>query len=132
MGNSNDSRGDYWIELSGWGLDDAFFTERTELLWNSDGEKQVQLHRALAEGSIVFIRLLSSEPSGGSVPVAYQVEDVVPMDRNGRCQMKLGQLHARSKQSQTAHRASNWVEVEQSPCDISESGTELEAEEVLR
>lgn len=132
MGDSNNSRGDYRIELSGWGLDNAFFTERTELMWTGDGEKQVQLHRALAEGSIVFIRLLSAEPSSGSVPVAYLIEDVVPMDRNGRCQMKLGQLHPRSKQSQTGHRASNWVEEEQNPCEISESGTELEAQEVLR
>jgi len=132
MGDSNNSRGDYRIELSGWGLDNAFFTERTELMWTGDGDKQVQLHRALAEGSIAFIRLLSAEPSSGSVPVAYHVDEIVLMDRNGRYQIKLGQPHPRSKQSQTANRASNWVEEEQSPCDINETGMELEAVEVLR
>ena len=65
MGNSFNSSGDYRIEISGWGLDNSFFAERTDLLWTASGEKQVQLHRALPEGAIVFIRLLASEPSSG-------------------------------------------------------------------
>ena len=99
MGNSFNSSGDYRIEISGWGLDNSFFAERTELLWTADGNKQVQVHRALPEGAIVFVRLLASEPSSGSVPVAYRVQSVVPMDCNGRCQMRLAQLHPRSKES---------------------------------
>jgi hypothetical protein len=132
MDDLNNSRGDYRIEISGWGLDNSFFTERTDLQWTNDGIKQVQLRRALAEGAIVFVRLLSSEPSNGSVPVAYQVDAVLPMDRNGRCLTKLAQLHPRSKQSYAAQCASNHPEDGQNQCDADESGTELEAEEVLR
>ena len=132
MGESNSDRGDYRIEISGWGLDNGFFTERTELLWTNNGEKQVQLRRVLAEGAIVFVRLLSSEPSHGSVPVAYQAEDVVPMDRNGRCVVKLTQMHARSKRSPAAKSASNLQEEGQSQCDATETTMELEPLEIFR
>lgn len=132
MGDSNNSRGDYRIEISGWGLDNGFFTESADLLWTSEGEKQVRLHRALAERSIVFIRLLSPEPSNSSVPVAYQVQQVEPMDRNGRCLLRLAHLHPRSRQSQMPQPASNVVEEGQDRCDANEPGTELEFEEVLR
>jgi hypothetical protein len=136
MGNSNNVGGDYRIEISGWGLDNSFFTEGTELLWASDGEKQVQVHRALAEGSIVFVRLLSFEPTNGSVPVAYQVEDVGPMDRNGRCLMKLAQLHPRSRQSRGPEHASKEMEGEikgRSRCEANETVPEFElVEELLR
>ena len=107
MGDSFKSRGDYAVEISGWGLDHSFFAERTDLQWTEDGEKQVHLHRALSEGATVFVRLLSSEPSCGSVPVAYQARNVVPMDRNGRCQMQLVQLHPRPRQSFPRPDASN-------------------------
>ena len=73
MGNSFDYPGDYRIEISGWGLDNSYFVERTDLLWTTDGEKQIQLRRTLREEAIVFIRLLADEPSSGSLPVAYQV-----------------------------------------------------------
>jgi hypothetical protein len=89
MNKSIHSHCNFRIEISGWGLDNDFFAERTDLLWTADGEKRVQLHRALPEGAIVFIRLLASEPSRGSVPVAYQVQDVVAMDCNGKCQIRL-------------------------------------------
>ena len=62
MSKPFNSPGDFRIEISGWGLDNSFFAERTDLLWTSDGEKHVQLHRALPEGAIVFVRLLASEP----------------------------------------------------------------------
>jgi hypothetical protein len=132
MGNSFDIPGDYRIEVSGWGLDNSFFAERTDLLWTIDGEKQVQLHRALPEGAIVFIRLMSSEPSAGSVPVAYQVRSAVPMDRNGRCQMKLAQLHPRSKESLVRDNASNDLEDSQRVCNVQEWEQELQREEILQ
>src|SRR4029077_3898378 len=132
MGNSFDTPGDYRIEISGWGLDNSFFAERTDLLWTIDGEKQVQLHRALPEGAIVFIRLISSEPSAGSVPVAYQVRSTVPMDRNGRCQLKLAQLHPRSKESLAVENASNGLEDTQRVCNVQEWEEELQREEILQ
>jgi len=132
MGNSFNTSGDYRIEISGWGLDNSFFVERTDLLWTADGEKQVQLHRALPEGAIVFIRLLASEPSNGSVPVAYQVQDVVPMDRNGRCQMRLAQLHPRWKESLNGKNASNGSEDSRRVCNVQEFEAELQHEEILQ
>jgi hypothetical protein len=132
MGNSFNDPGDYRIEISGWGLDNSFFADRTDLLWTADGKKQVQLHRALAEGAIVFVRLLASEPSSGSVPVAYQVRGVVPMDRNGLCQMRLGQLHPRSKESLAREIASNQSEDPRRVCDVQVFEVELQQEEILQ
>ena len=132
MDNSFKYPGDYRIEISGWGLDNSFFAERTDLLWTTGGEKQVQLHRALPEGAIVFIRLLFPEPSSGSVPVAYQVQNVVPMDCNGRCQMRLAQMHPRSKESPTGKCASNWLEDSRKVCNVHEFEVELQHEEILQ
>jgi hypothetical protein len=132
MGNSFNSPGDYRIEISGWGLDNSFFAERTDLLWTADGEKQVQLHRALPEGAIVFIRLLASEPSSGSIPVAYRIHSVVPMDCNGRCQMRLAQMHPRSKESSAWENASKETEDLRSVCDTREAETQLQLEEILQ
>ena len=130
MGNSFDYPGDYRIEISGWGLDNSFFAERTDLIWTADGEKQVQLHRALPEGAVVFVRLLASEPSTGTVPVAYQVHDVVPMDCNGRCQMRLSQMRPRLRESSARENASKQIEDLRSVCDARE--TELQLEEILQ
>jgi len=132
MGKSFDSSSDYRVEISGWDLDNSFFAERTDLLWTIDGEKQVQLHRALPEGAIIFIRLLTSGSSSGSVPVAYQVQGVVPMDRNGRCQMRLAQLHPRTKESLAEKCASKYPEDSQRVCNVHESEVELQHEEILQ
>jgi hypothetical protein len=131
MGNSFGRRGDYRIEISGWGLDNSFFAKRTDLLGSTDGEKQIELHRALPVGAIVFVRLLSSDPCSGSVPVAYQIETVVPMDRNGRCRMSLAQLHPHSKQSPADRRASKEVEDAGNVCDTSGAEMEFQHEEIL-
>lgn len=132
MSKPFNSPGDFRIEISGWGLDNGFFAERTDLLWTSDGEKHVQLRRALPEGAIVFIRLLASEPSSGSIPVAYQVRDVVPMDCTGRCRMRLAQLRPRSKESRSVKNASNLSEDSQRECDVQEFEGELQHEEILQ
>jgi hypothetical protein len=132
MGNSFNYPGDYRIEISGWGLNNEFFAEKTDLLWTAGGEKQVQLHRALAEGAIVFVRLLASEPSSGSVPVAYQVQDVVPMNCNGCCQMKLAQLHPTSRESLGRKNASNVSEDSRRVCDVHEFEEQLQREEILQ
>ena len=132
MGNSFNYPGDYRIEISGWGLDNSFFAERTDLFWTPGGQKKVQLHRELPEGAIVFIRLLSSGPSSGNVPVAYQVHSVGPMDCNGLCKMGLAQLHPRSKESLAVKSASNVLEDLPSVCDVSEVEVELQREEVLQ
>jgi hypothetical protein len=132
MSDAINQPGEFRIEISGWGLDNSFFAERTDLLWTSDGEKQVQLHRALPEGAIVFIRLLASEPCTGSVPVAYRVEGILPMDCNGRCQMRLAQLRPRSKESLAGKTASNVTEDSRRVCNVQEFEIELQHEEILQ
>jgi hypothetical protein len=132
MNNALNQPGEFRIEISGWGLDNFFFAERTDLHWNSDGEKYVQLHRALPEGAIVFIRLLASEPGMGSVPVAYRAEAVLPMDCNGRCQMRLAQLRPRLKESLARKTASNVAEDSQKVCNVQEFEIELQHEEILQ
>jgi hypothetical protein len=132
MGNSFNQPGDYRIEISGWGLDNSFFAERTDLLWTGEDEKQVQLHRALPEGAIVFVRLLASEPTSGSVPVAYQVQQVLPMDCTGRCRMRLAQLHPRSKESNSRKNASNGSEDSKRVCNVLEASEKLQHEEILQ
>jgi hypothetical protein len=132
MSDAINQPGEFRIEISGWGLDNSFFAERTDLLWTSDGEKQVQLHRALPEGAIVFIRLLASEPCTGSVPVAYRVEGILPMDCNGRCQMRLAQLRPRLKESLAGKTASNVTEDSRRVCNVQEFEIELQHEEILQ
>ena len=131
MGNSFNSSGDYRIEISGWGLDNRFFVERTELLWAANGDKQVQVHRALPEGAVVFVRLLASEPSTGTVPVAYRVQSIVPMDRNGRCQMRLAQLHPRAQESPAGKTASKASEDPGMVRRMHQFELQLEHEEIL-
>lgn len=131
MGNSYNSSGDYRIEISGWGLDNRFFVERTELLWAANGDKQVRVHRALPEGAVVFVRLLASEPSAGTVPVAYRVQSIVPMDRNGRCQMRLAQLHPRAQESPAGKIASKASEDPGTVRRMHEFELQLEHEEIL-
>jgi len=132
MSDAINCPGEFRIEISGWGLDNGFFAERTELRWTTDGEKHVQLHRALPEGAIVFLRLLASEPTSGSVPVAYRVEGVLPMDCSGRCQMRLAQLRPRLKESLARKTASKLAEDSQRVCNVQEFEGELQHEEILQ
>ena len=113
--------GNYRIEVSGWGLNDAFFVEQTNLHWTGRGERKLTLHHALAEGAAIFVRLMAPETSHGSVPVAYQVEGVQPLNSNGLCEMRLRRLHPRSKAhtwdgiaSLSAEYSSNTYEKKQS------------------
>jgi hypothetical protein len=64
--------------------------------------------------------------------VAYQIQSVVPMDRNGRCQMRLGQLHPRLKESLATKSASNRSEDRKRVCDVQEFELELQHEEILQ
>jgi hypothetical protein len=132
MSDAINQPGEFRIEISGWGLDNAFFAERTELHWTADGEKHVQLHRALLEGAMVFIRLLASEPGIGSAPVAYRIEGVLPMDCNGRCQMRLAQLRPRLKESPGGKIASNVSEDSEKVCNVQEFESKLQHEEILQ
>jgi hypothetical protein len=132
MANFLNCPGDYRIEISGWGLDNSFFVESVDLCWTSEGEKQVHVHRAVPQGAIVFIRLLASEQGGGTVPVAYQVLEAMPMDCGGRCLLRLAQLHPRSKESLKGKSASNVADDVRSESDVPGIIGEPEHEEVLQ
>jgi hypothetical protein len=103
------SSGSYRIEVSGRGLDNNFFVENAELLWTPNGDKKLKLHRVLAEGAVVFVRLLSPETSNDSVPVPYRVDRIEPMNPRGYCHMKLRRVNPRSKESLSGESASNEV-----------------------
>ena len=85
MGDAANGPSEYRIEVSGWGLDDNFFAEKTDLLWTEMGEKKLLLRHCLPEDAIIFVRLLGNDTALGSVPVAYQVENVRPM--NTKCSL---------------------------------------------
>jgi len=132
QGNSYNAPADSRIEISGWDMDNCFFVERTELLWAGHEEKHVQLARSLPEGAMVFIRLLSPESASGSVPVAYQVRAVTPLDSDGHCRMRLMQLHPRSRESLGRQHASNTSEGSRKVRDTREDMAALRHEEILQ
>jgi hypothetical protein len=132
MGLSFNSPGTYRIEVSGWGLDSNFFVERTDLLWTPGDKRKVQLHRALAEGAILFIRLLVVESPYCSLPIAYRIAEVEPMDCNGRCLMTLTQLHPRAKESLREKNASKKQGDSKKEGNVLEKRRELRREEVLQ
>jgi hypothetical protein len=132
MGDPATLSGNYQIEVSGWGLDDAFFVEKTDLLWAEGGEKKLLLHRTLTDGNIIFVRLLAPETPFGSVPVAYQVERVQPMNSSGLCEMRLVRLQPRSRAHVRSEVASPSANSSSKACEPKESSIQSELEEVLR
>jgi hypothetical protein len=132
MNNTFNSPGTYRIEVSGWGLDNCFFDEKTEILWSQTGDKYVLLHRTLLEGAMIFVRLLDSEPKKSSVPVPFQVKAVRAMDCNGQCEMRLEQMTPRIKAPNRGVTASYRQEDSQRPCELSENALQLEPEEILQ
>jgi hypothetical protein len=131
MADEATSQGNYRIEVSGWGLNDVFFVEKTDLLWSSGGEKRLSLHYALSEGAVIFVRLMAPETSDGSVPVAYHVENVQPVNSIGMCEMRLLQVHPRSRGNTRSNVASLSAEFSSKSEEAMESSTQLELEEVL-
>jgi hypothetical protein len=123
--------GNYRIEVSGWGLNDAFFVEKTDLHWTERGERKLMLHHALPEGAVTFVRLIALETTHGSVPVAYQVEGVQPMNSNGLCEMRFRRLHPRSKAHTCDRIASLSAEYSSNKYETKQSSIEPELEEVL-
>jgi hypothetical protein len=133
-GNSSHASGEYRIEISGWGGDNGFFVERANLIWRAGGEKQVHLFRVLRAGAMIFVRSISSDPSNLSVPVAYKVKTILPMDSQGRYPMNLVQMHPRSKESGESFIsgiASNTQEARRQ-CETNDSEMTLEQEEILQ
>jgi hypothetical protein len=131
MGDTATLAGNHRIEVSGWGLNDAFFVEKTDLHWTERGERKLMLHHAIPEGAVIFARLIAPETSYGSVPVAYQVEGVQPMNSNGLCEMRLRRVHPRSKARTWDRIASLSAEYSSNRYEKRRSSIEPEVEEVL-
>jgi hypothetical protein len=74
---------------------------------------------------------MTPETSYGSVPIAYQVENVKPMTSTGLCEMRLLQVHPRSQAHTPSNFASLSAECSSKSYEPMESSTELELEEVL-
>jgi hypothetical protein len=66
--------GCYRVEVSGWDEDEMFFVEKSQLAGNDITGRHISLQHKLAEGTIVFVRLLHSTAYQQSCPAAYQVE----------------------------------------------------------
>jgi hypothetical protein len=56
------------------------------------------LRHAVSERAIIFVRLIVPEPRFTSVPVAYEVHDVQPMNSDGLCEMRLSRLHPQTRE----------------------------------
>lgn len=123
--------GSFPVEISGWGLDDSFFVEKTDLVWLPSGEKQVLLHHALQAGAIIFVRLQSAKAASSPIPIPYQVSAVRPMDCRGQCELSLTQLHPRLKES-NAGRVASKLQEDKDIYESLDSATQMELEEVLR
>jgi hypothetical protein len=105
--------------------------EKTDLPWAEGEEKNLRLHRVLPEGAIIFVRLIAPENAYSSVPVAYQVENVQPMNSEGLCEMRLLKLHPRSKAHARNEVASRSAESSSNCHGQKESSAQPEDEEAL-
>lgn len=66
---------EYKIEISGWDFENKFFVENTALRWNEQAKKTV-LHRRVAPGSMIFVRLAGALDARTSSPVPYEAVSV--------------------------------------------------------
>jgi hypothetical protein len=73
---------EYRIEISGWDFENKFFVENTALRWNEQAKKAV-VHRRVAPGSMIFVRLAEALDARTSSPVPYEAVSV-----NGRSDAK--------------------------------------------
>lgn len=132
MIDKTDSQGSYSIEVSGWGPDNIFFVEKTDLHCSQSGEKRVLLHRTLNEGAMVFVRLLPQEYVGGSLPVPYEIQSNKHVESNGLYEMSLLRVRPRTKAPIEGRPASYEVEDSIGTCEPRGSSAQLEPEEVLQ
>ncbi len=74
----------YRVEVSGWDDNKAFFVENAELEWTDESGKRVTLSRGLAEGAVIFLRLLQPISNDRSHPVPYEAELMTRTDEGLR------------------------------------------------
>ena len=131
MNDKPNVSGSYRIEVSGWGLDECFFVEKTDLLWTEGNEKKLLLRHALPDRAMIFVRLLADGPLGDSVPVPYQIENLQSMNRIGLCEMCLLPLHPRAKTPDVDETALQIAEFPNLGDEAGQDSPMAELEEVL-
>ena len=62
------------VEASGWDENEIFFVEKSLLAWDEFAGNYISLDHMLADGAIIFIRMLQPSALRRSSPVAYEVE----------------------------------------------------------
>jgi hypothetical protein len=131
MSDEANGSGNYRIEVSGWGLDECFFVEKADLLWIEGNDKTLLLRHALPDRAMIFVRLLADGAPGDSVPVPYQIENLLPMNRIGLCEMRLLPLHPRAKSPEVDATAPEMAEVPNKGDEAGHDSPMAELEEVL-
>jgi hypothetical protein len=131
MSDKANGSGNYRIEVSGWGLDECFFVEKADLLWAEGNDKTLLLRHALPDRAMIFVRLLADGAPGDSVPVPYQIENLLPMNRIGLCEVRLLPLHPRAKSLEVDETAPEMAEVPNQGDEAGYDSPMAELEEVL-
>jgi hypothetical protein len=86
----------YFVEVSGWDQNKAFFVENSELEWTEESGKQITLNRGLSEDAVIFLRLLQQIGNDRAHPVAYQAR-LVARNPEGQWQFRLRPVSSRSR-----------------------------------
>jgi hypothetical protein len=90
------------VEVSGWDTLENFFVETTTLTWGSDNVREIDIHSAIKESRLVFVRLLQSCLSEGTFPVPCKVTGVTTDIGSGLTHVRLVQLRPRSRGEEEA------------------------------
>jgi hypothetical protein len=73
-------------EVSGWTAEGRFFIEMTKLIVRDSRVTTVRLHHRVADGSILFVRLVHGSSQQGyqkSDPLPYETSCIAPPDPTG-------------------------------------------------
>jgi delta-aminolevulinic acid dehydratase/porphobilinogen synthase len=113
----------YRIEVSGWSVSEEFFVDKTDLHRTEIGHKKLLLHHAVPEDT--------TESSLTSVPVAFAVESVQPMNSMDLCEMRLLRLRPRSRAQAGEEIVSYSVKYSSKTHEPKERSFQPEVKEVL-
>lgn len=92
------------VEASGWDVGGNFFVERTVLQWSGGDEEEIELRSSLADGDVVFLRLLQGGPD--NPPIAYRAARIHPPHADGKSRVLLAPLRRRQTHHQELAR---WI-----------------------
>jgi hypothetical protein len=102
--DSQPTRPDCRVEVSGWDAAERFFVEEALLEMNDEGERFVHLRHPVHPGLTVFLRLIDSPIGFPASPIAYEVKEVTVTENEGVSRVRLLKLHQR-RSGDTARNA---------------------------